>query len=111
MRRCNSHRVVRLNPLPVPSAGHRTHPLFMLQIPPHRFANSTLKCFLWLPSQFALNLGRIHRVPPVVTWPVLHKSDQTPPRRFSAPREFIHNVTNCFDNVDIALFVPSPNVI
>ena len=72
------------NPLPVAAAGHAPHPFFILQIPAHGFANSTLKGFPRAPAELSLNFTCIHGVTPVVSGTILHKRDEA--RRRGVPR-------------------------
>src|SRR5271165_6880223 len=73
-------RIMRSNPLPVASAGHAAHPLFVFKIPAHGLANATLKCLFWLPSQYSFDLTGVHCITPVVARTIFHKRDQVAAR-------------------------------
>src|ERR1700721_3959560 len=90
----SSNRVLRRNPLPVTSARHILRPLLVLKIPANGFANSGFKCFFRPPTQFALNLPRIHGIAPVVSRTVLHERDQFSSRRPRPRRLFIPDIAD-----------------
>ena len=51
-------------------------PIAILAIPPDCFADSLFKTDFWLPAQFSVYLGRIDRIPQIMTFPILHKCDK-----------------------------------
>src|SRR5579863_1278320 len=91
---CDSRSVVRFNPLPIASAGHVAHPLFMFQIPPHRLANSRLESLLGTPAEFALNFTCVHGVTAVVPRAIFDKRYQVAAHGSAGARHLIHNVAD-----------------
>src|ERR1700730_14869957 len=65
---------------PVPPRPNRLPPPTVRQIPRDCFAQPAVETFLRSPAQFTPDLGDIHRVAPVVSWPIRDKGDQTPMR-------------------------------
>src|SRR6202022_2306436 len=65
---------------PVPLRPNRLPPPTIREIPRDCFAQPAVETFLRSPAQFTPDLGDIHRVAPVVSWPICDKGDQTPMR-------------------------------
>src|SRR5271168_4868844 len=106
-----SRRVLGFDPLPIAAAGDIAHPLFVLQVPAHRFTNAGLECFSWAPAQLPLYFSCIHSVSPVMPGTILNECDQSATRLAAAAGDFVDDVANRFDDPHIALLIPTPDII
>src|SRR5260221_649357 len=101
-RSVDSATVVPTYPLPVGTTGHAFDPGRIVQVPPHRLAEATLKCLLWSPAEFPLDLARIDRVASVVAGPVLHERDEIGvPLAVSPGSQLIEDDADALHHVEI----------
>src|SRR6185437_4113076 len=74
-REAGASCVLPVDPAPVLTAGHFGDPVGVVEIPAHRLFKRSLEALSRPPAEFALELGRIYGIAPVVSGPVFHEAD------------------------------------
>src|SRR5882757_1642607 len=93
--------VVQLDPLTVAAVAYTVHPIAVGQVPVDRLAQSGLERLDRPPSEFALDLARIDRVPKIVSWSVLDELNL----RFVSTglrTDLVEHRADRLDHVDVA---------
>src|ERR1051325_5059857 len=90
---------------------HRLHPLLIVEIPTHRFANALFELVRGNPAEFLLNLARVDRVTAVVAGTVLHERDQLARIAAETRVHFVDEIADQFDDADVGPFVVAADVV
>src|SRR6202008_4955026 len=107
----NLNGIMCRNPLAIAATCHILHPNIVLKIPAHRFANTALKCFLRLPSEFSFDLACVHRVAAVVSGPISDKRDQAAAPGFGGGSHLVDQVADRLHDLEIGLLIPAAHVV
>src|SRR5581483_2656512 len=84
--------ILRCNPLAITAASDFLDPRIVLQVPLNGFADSALKGFARLPSEFAFDLRCVHGVAAIVPRAVGDEGDQLFVGKYGiAGLEFVEN--------------------
>ncbi len=104
--------VLFAQPLPVAAALHVLHPIGVVQVPLHGFANAGLEGLGGLPAQFAFDLACVYCVAPVMAGAVCHIDDLLGVGLAIDTRaQFVEQLADGVHDVDVGLFVPATHVV
>src|ERR1043166_2120456 len=94
----------------VPPALNLFAPVAVLEIPAHRLLQSRLERVSRLPSELAADLGRIDRIPAIVTRTIGHERLQL--SMGSGGRcELVHRVADAIDDFEVRALVSAAHVV
>src|SRR5260370_5503509 len=100
------------HPLTITAAGDVADPVLVFQIPADGCMVAALKRLHRAPVQFALDLARVNRVPPVVAGAVLDERDHLTGWNGGVVRaQFVEQLANRGDNVQVLFFAAPTDVV
>ena len=105
-------RVLGLHPFAVGAGLHVGHPVGVVQVPLHGFADAGVKRLGGLPAQFAFNLAGVDGIAAVVAGAVFDVGDLAAVALpVGAGAQFVEQSAHGVDDVDVGFFVPAAHVV
>src|SRR3954464_2088794 len=86
-------------------------PLELLDVPGHRLAHARFEALARAPAKLSRDLAGIHRIAPVVAWPVFDERDEIAIAAVRARTQFFEQRTDRADHFQIGLLRLAADVV